>query len=123
MKGLRAWLTRLTGVFASGRSDRELQAELESHLQLHVDDYLRAGLPPPEARRQALIALGGLERTKEDYRDRRGLPSLESLVRDVRYGARTILRTPGFALAAIVILGLGVGVNSTIFTLFNAVVL
>ena len=64
-----------------------------------------------------------MESTKEAVRDRRGLPSLESLIRDLRYGARTLLRSPGFALAGIVILGLGVGVNSAIFTVVNAVVL
>jgi putative ABC transport system permease protein len=123
MKALRAWLLRVVGVVGGGRSDRELSAELESHLQLHVDDNLRAGMTPEEARRRAVLALGGLERTKEEYRDRRGLPALESLVRDLRYGFRTLLKSPGFAAAGILILGLGIGVNSAIFTIVNAVVL
>ena len=114
---------RLFGVFGSTRAERELSAEIESHLQLHIDDNLRAGMTPPEARRRALIALGGVEGTKEAYRDRRGLPAFESLVRDLRYGVRTLIKSPGFALAGVIILGLGIGVNSAIFTVVNAVVL
>ena len=123
MKSLRAWFMRLLGVFGSTRAEQELSAEIESHLQLHIDDNLRAGMTPQEARRRALVALGGVEGTKEAYRDRRGLPAFESVVRDLRYAVRTLLKTPGFALAAVVILGLGIGVNSAIFTVVNAVVL
>ena len=123
MKFVRAWLLRLFGVFASNRSERDLSAELESHLQLHIDDNIKAGMTPQEARRRALIALGGVEQTKEQYRDRRGLPLLESLVRDLRYGVRTLMKSPGFTIAGVLILGLGIGVNSAIFTVVNAVVL
>ena len=123
MKSVRAWLMRLSGVFATKRSERELSAEIESHLQLHIDDNVRAGMTPAEARRRAVIALGGVEGTKEAYRDRRGLPAFESMLRDVRYGIRSLIKAPGFALAGIVILGLGIGVNTAIFTVVNAVVL
>lgn len=123
MKTLRAWIMRLLGVFGSARSERELSAEIESHLQLHIDDNIRAGMTPVEAKRRAVIALGGVEGTKEAYRDRRGLPAFESLVRDMRYGVRTLVKSPGFAIAGIVILGLGIGVNTAIFTVVNAVVL
>ena len=123
MKAVRAWFMRLFGVFGSIKSERELSAEIESHLQLHVDDNIRAGMTPVEARRRAVIALGSVEGTKEAYRDRRGLPAIESLVRDVRYGIRTLIKSPGFAVAGIVILGLGIGVNTAIFTVVNAVVL
>jgi putative ABC transport system permease protein len=122
VRHLRAWWYRMVGAFAGRRAERELAAELESHLQLHVDDNLRAGMAPQEARRRAVLALGGIEPTKEAYRDRRGLPHLESLVRDLRYGARTLRRSPGFLLAGITILGLGIGVNSAIFTVVNAVI-
>ena len=94
MKAGRAWLMRLFGVFGSTRAERELSAEIESHLQLHIDDNIRAGLSPEEARRRAVIALGGVERTKEEYRDRRGLPAVESLARDLRYGVRTLIKSP-----------------------------
>jgi predicted permease len=114
---------RLLGVLGSKRLDRDLAAELDSHLQLHIDDNLRAGMTPDEARRRALIALGGVERTKEECRERRGLPTLESLIRDLRYGVRTLIKSPGFAIAGVLILGLGIGVNSAIFTVVNAVVL
>jgi len=123
MRKLRALWHRVGGVFAGGRAEQDLADEIESNLQHHIDDNLRAGMSAAEARRQALIALGGVESTKDAVRDRRGLPSLESLIRDFRYGTRTLLRSPGFALAGIVILGLGVGVNSAIFTVVNAVVL
>lgn len=123
MKALRALVMRLFGMFGSSRSDRELAAEIESHLQLHVDDNLRAGMTPDEARRRAVIALGSVEGTKEMYRDRRGWPAVEALFRDARYGVRTLLKSPGFVLAGIVILGLGIGVNTAIFTVVNAVVL
>ena len=122
-KSLRAWFMRLFGVFGSGRSERELSDELDAHLQHHIDDNLRAGMSSDEARRRAVLALGGLEQTKERYRDRRGLPLLESWLRDLRYGVRTLLKSPGFALAGVVILGLGIGANAAIFTVVNAVVL
>jgi predicted permease len=123
MKALRASLLRLIGTFTSARSERELAAELEAHLQLHIDDQLRAGLSPEEARRRAVLALGGIEQTKEAYRERRGLPLLETAIRDVRYGLRALRKSPGFAVAAIVVLGLGIGANAAIFTVVNAVVL
>ena len=123
MKSVRAWFMRVFGVFGSTRAERDLSAEIESHLQLHIDDNVRAGLSPQEARRRAVIALGGVERTKEEYRDRRGLPAFESLVRDLRYGVRALVKSPGYAVAGVIILGLGIGVNSAIFTVVNAVVL
>jgi putative ABC transport system permease protein len=123
MKSVRAWIHRSAGMFAGQRAETDLSAELDSHLQLHVDDNLRAGMTPAEARRRALIELGGVESAKEAYRDRRGWPGLEALIRDLRYGARTLFKSPGFALAGIIVLGLGIGVNSAIFTVVNAVVL
>jgi macrolide transport system ATP-binding/permease protein len=91
VKFIRAWLVRFAGMFAAGRSERDLSAELESHLQLHIDDNIKAGMTPQEARRRAHLALGGVEQTKEEYRDRRGVPMLESFIRDLRYGTRTLL--------------------------------
>jgi putative ABC transport system permease protein len=123
VKAIYAWFHRLLGVLPSSKAERDLAAELESHVQLHTDDNIRSGMAPADARRSALLALGGVEQTKEQYRDRRTLPTVDSLLRDIRHGARTLWRTPGFTVAGILILGLGVGVNSAIFTLVNAVVL
>jgi hypothetical protein len=80
MRQLRAWLVRLGGFFRRNRSERELAAEMESHLQMHIEDNLRVGMSAPEARRQALMKFGGVEQTKEIYRDRRGIPFLETLL-------------------------------------------
>jgi macrolide transport system ATP-binding/permease protein len=74
MRWLRALFVRFGGLFGKDPRERELAAELESHLLLHIEDNLRAGMNAEEARRQALIKLGGVEQTKEAYRDRRGLP-------------------------------------------------
>jgi macrolide transport system ATP-binding/permease protein len=79
MRKLRALWLRLRGMFDSGRADGDLAAELESHLEMHIEDGVRAGLSREEARRQALIQLGGLEQTKAVYRERRGLPVIETL--------------------------------------------
>ncbi len=123
LKHLRAWAIRAGALFRRSRGEREFDEELASHLQLHIDDNLRAGMTPSEARRQALIALGGIEQTKEAHRDRRGIPLIETLGRDLRHGIRGLIKTPGFTLPAIVILGLGIGVNTAVFTMVNAVML
>ena len=123
MRSLRAFVLRLAGLFTSRRHDRDFDAELESHLQLHVDDNLRAGMTPDEARRHAWIALGGIERTKDAHRDQRVIPMIESLARDVRHGIRLLVKTPAFSIPAVLILGLGIGANTAIFSVVNAVLL
>ena len=121
MKSIRAWFVRLGGLLDTTRRDRELAAELESHLQLHIDDNLRAGLTPDEARRQALLALGGVEPTKERYRDRRGLPALDALWQDLRLALRLLGTRPLLLAATTLSIGIGAGINVSVYSVLRRV--
>jgi predicted permease len=121
MKTVRAWWHRLGGFLRPRAGEQEFAAELQSHIDLHTADNVRAGMRPDEARRMALVKLGSPASVSEAHRERRGLPALDSLLQDVRKALRSLARNPGFALACILTLGLGIGVNSAIFSVVNGV--
>src|SRR5262245_20902628 len=123
MRLLRAWFLRLGGVLNRNSREQEFARELEANLQLHIDDNIRAGMTPDEARRAARIKFGSIDGTKEAVRDRRGIPFLETLARDVRYSLRVFLQNKGWSAVAVLSLALGIGANTAIFNAVNSLLL
>jgi macrolide transport system ATP-binding/permease protein len=124
VRTVRRTLARVAGlVFRRRARERELADEIESHLALHIDDNLRRGLAPDEARRQARLALGGMEAMKEAYRDQGTVPVVEHTVQDIRLALRQLAKSPGLAVTATVVLALGMGGCLAVFGFVEAALL
>jgi putative ABC transport system permease protein len=123
MSMLREAMERVRSFFQKPQRDSELDAEMAAHLELATEENLRQGVPADEARRLAMIRFGGVTQAKEQQREARGLPWLDVLMQDVRFTLRTLGRDRGFTLIAVIILGLGIGANITVFSVVNTILL
>jgi putative ABC transport system permease protein len=123
LSGFHRAIARIRAVFQSGDLDRNLDAEIQSHIGLRTEDYVSRGVLPDEAERLARIELGGIAQLREAHREIRSLPFIETFVQDLRYAFRGMRRDAAFTAFAILITGLGIGASSTVFSVVNALLL
>ena len=123
MDWIRILLSRCAGFFSRARLDNDLDEELQSHIDLAIDENLEQGMSQQQARTAALRRFGGVTQTREQYRAERGLPFLEAIWHDLKFGVRHLRKSPGFTIAAVMTLALGIGANLTVFLILYGVLL